>query len=112
MDEHRTDRRASRYPVARAIRLKLEIRHICIARFGLPGLFRLVMPAGWGWLSRPPEDVAYVRRWQLMVLARYARQPLTGWADAFLDEIQEWVEVLVDVMRDEHPLATRGEDGG
>lgn len=37
MDEHRTDRRASRYPVARAIRLKLEIRHICIARFGFAG---------------------------------------------------------------------------
>ena len=54
MGEHRTDRRASRYPVARAIRLKLEIRHICMARFGLPGLFRLVTPAGWGWLSRPP----------------------------------------------------------
>jgi hypothetical protein len=52
--EHRADRRASRYPVGRAIRLRLEIRHICMARFGLPGCSRVLLPAGRGWLSRPP----------------------------------------------------------
>lgn len=51
-----------------------------------------------------------MRRKQLMILGRYARQPIDVWEGRDVGEITEWVDVLMEVLRDENPLASRGEN--
>ena len=57
-----------------------------------------------------PRGVEHMRRKQLMILGRYARQPIDVWEGRDVGEITEWVDVLMEVLRDENPLASRGEN--
>lgn len=61
-------------------------------------------------VSRSDEEVAKSRRKGLMFLARYARQPLEGWDDIPITEIDDWIEELVEVLKAEHPLKAAGEE--